>query len=85
MAAKLSEGLTQLGYTQTNKNYFDTIHVNIGDVNIDTIKVFAEDAKTNFNYIDDKNLSISLDEKDNVQNINDILHVFAKSCNHSDP
>ena len=85
LAAKLSEGLTQLGYTQTNKNYFDTIHVNIGDVNIDTLKVFAEDAKTNFNYIDDKNLSISLDEKDNVQNINDILNVFAKSCNHSDP
>ena len=85
LATKLSEGLTQLGYNQINKNYFDTIHINIGNVNIDTLKVFAEDAKTNFNYIDDKNVSISLDEKDNVQNINDILHVFAKSCNHSDP
>ena len=76
LATKLSEGLTQLGYNQINKNYFDTIHINIGNVNIDTLKVFAEDAKTNFNYIDDKNVSISLDEKDNVQNINDILHVF---------
>ena len=85
LATKLSEGLSQLGYTQINKNYFDTIHINIGEVNIDTLKVFAEDAKTNFNYIDDKNVSISLDEKDNVQNINDILNVFAKSCNHSDP
>ena len=85
LTTKLSEGLTQLGYTQINKNYFDTIHINIGNVNIDTLKVFAEDAKTNFNYIDDKNLSISLDEKDNLQNINDILNVFAKSCNHSDP
>ncbi|MBJ10611.1 MAG: glycine dehydrogenase (aminomethyl-transferring) [Flavobacteriales bacterium] len=85
LATKLSEGLSQLGYTQINKNYFDTIQINIGEVNIDTLKVFAEDAKTNFNYIDDKNVSISLDEKDNVQNINDILNVFAKSCNHSDP
>ena len=85
LATKLSEGLSQLGYNQINKNYFDTIQINIGNVNIDTLKVFAEDAKTNFNYIDDKNVSISLDEKDNVQNINDILHVFAKSCNHSDP
>ena len=85
LTTKLSEGLTQLGYTQINENYFDTIHINIGNVNIDTLKVFAEDAKTNFNYIDDKNVSISLDEKDNVQNINDILNVFAKSCNHSDP
>jgi hypothetical protein len=41
--------------------------------------------KMNFNYIDDKHLSISIDEKDSLKNINDILSVFAKSCNHSDP
>ena len=85
LACVLTEGLEQLGYKQLNKNYFDTILVNINDVSIDTIKVFAEDAKMNFNYIDDKHLSISIDEKDGLQNINDILTVFAKSCNHSDP
>ena len=85
LACVLTEGLEQLGYKQLNKNYFDTILVNINDVSIDTLQVFAEDAKMNFNYIDDKNLSISIDEKDGLQNINDILTVFAKSCNHSDP
>ena len=85
LACVLTEGLKQLGYKQLNKNYFDTILVNINDVSIDTLKVFAEDAKMNFNYIDDKHLSISIDEKDSLQNINDILTVFAKSCNHSDP
>ena len=85
LACVLTEGLEQLGYKQLNKNYFDTILVNINDVSIDTLKVFAEDAKMNFNYIDDKHLSISIDEKDGLQNINDILTVFAKSCNHSDP
>ena len=85
LACVLTEGLEQLGYKQLNKNYFDTILVNINDVSIDTLKVFAEDAKMNFNYIDDKYLSISIDEKDGLQNINDILKVFAKSCNHSDP
>ena len=85
LACVLTEGLKQLGYKQLNKNYFDTILVNINDVSIDTLKVFAEDAKMNFNYIDDKHLSISIDEKDGLQNINDILYVFAKSCNHSDP
>ena len=85
LACVLTEGLEQLGYKQLNKNYFDTILVNINDVSIDTLKVFAEDAKMNFNYIDDKHLSISIDEKDDLQNINDILTVFAKSCNHSDP
>ncbi len=85
LACVLTEGLEQLGYKQLNKNYFDTILVNINDVSIDTLKVFAEDAKMNFNYIDDKHLSISIDEKDGLRNINDILTVFAKSCNHSDP
>ena len=85
LACVLTEGLEQLGYKQLNKNYFDTILVNINDVAIDTLKVFAEDAKMNFNYIDDKHLSISIDEKDGLRNINDILTVFAKSCNHSDP
>ena len=85
LACVLTEGLEQLGYKQINKNYFDTILVNINDVSIDTLKVFAEDAKMNFNYIDDKHISISIDEKDGLQNINDILTVFAKSCNHSDP
>ena len=51
---------------------------------MDNINTYAEDAKINFNYIDDKNLSISIDEKDDLENINDILEVFAKSCNHSD-
>ncbi len=85
LACVLTEGLEQLGYKQLNKNYFDTVLVNINDVSIDTLKVFAEDAKMNFNYIDDKHLSISIDEKDGLRNINDILTVFAKSCNHSDP
>ena len=85
LACVLTEGLEQLGYKQLNKNYFDTILVNINDVSIDTLKVFAEDAKMNFNYIDDKHFSISIDEKDGLQSINDILTVFAKSCNHSDP
>ena len=52
---------------------------------MDTLKVFAEDAKINFHYIDEHTLSISIDEKDDIQNINDILQVFAKSCNHADP
>ena len=77
-ACVLTEGLEQLGYKQLNKNYFDTILVNINDVSIDTLKVFAEDAKMNFNYIDDKHLSISIDEKDDLQNINDILPFLQK-------
>ena len=51
---------------------------------MDTIRVFAEDAKMNFNYIDEKHLSISTDEKDNLQNIHDIISVFSKSVKTED-
>ena len=84
LTSKLSEGLTQLGYKQINKTYFDTILINVGNVSMENVNTYAEDAKINFNYIDEKTLSISLDEKDDISNINDILDVFAKSCNHSD-
>ena len=84
LTSKLSAGLTQLGYHQLNKTYFDTILINVGNVSMENINTYAEDAKINFNYIDEKTLSISIDEKDDLNNINDILEVFAKSCNHSD-
>ena len=84
LTSKLAEGLTQLGYHQINKTYFDTILINIGNVSMENINTYAEDAKMNFNYIDESTLSISIDEKDDLSNVNDILEVFAKSCNHSD-
>ena len=77
----LRDGLESLGFKQLNTNFFDTILINVGDVSMDTIRVFAEDAKMNFNYIDDKHLSISTDEKDNLKNIHDIISVFSKSVN----
>jgi len=84
LTATLAEGLTQLGYHQLNPIYFDTLHISVGNVSMENIKTYAEDAKINFNYINDDTLSISIDEKDDLDNINDILEVFAKSCNHSD-
>ena len=84
LTATLAEGLTQLGYHQLNPIYFDTLHISVGNVSMENIKTYAEVAKINFNYINDDTLSISIDEKDDLSNINDILEVFAKSCNHSD-
>jgi glycine dehydrogenase len=80
----LRNGLESLGFEQLNDNFFDTLLINVGDVSMDTIRVFAEDAKMNFNYIDEKHLSISTDEKDNLQNIHDIISVFSKSVKTED-
>ncbi len=84
LASLLSEGLKQLGYHQLNENFFDTLHIKVGNVSMENVKTYAESAKINFNYIDNQTLSISIDEKDEITNINDILEIFAKSCNHSD-
>ena len=84
LTATLAEGLTQLGYHQLNEIYFDTLKILVGNVSMENIKTYAEDAKMNFNYINSDILSISIDETDDLNNINDILEVFAKSCNHSD-
>jgi len=84
LTAALAEGLTQLGYHQLNAIYFDTLKIGIGNVSMENIKTYSEDAKINLNYIDDETLSISIDEKDDLDDINDILEIFAKSCNHSD-
>ena len=84
LASLLSEGLKQLGYHQLNENFFDTLQIKVGNVSMENVKTYAESAKINFNYIDNQTLSISIDEKDDITNINDILEIFAKSCNHSD-
>ena len=84
LAAILANGLSQLGFKQLNENYFDTLLIEVGEVSIDTLKVYSEDAKMNFNYVDEKHVSISIDEKDNLENIEAILEVFSKSCKHPD-
>ena len=47
----LSHGLKSIGFKQLNNYFFDTILVDIGDISMDTLKVFAHDSKMNFNFI----------------------------------
>tara|TARA_B110000263_G_scaffold215447_1_gene200437 strand:- start:445 stop:3324 length:2880 start_codon:yes stop_codon:yes gene_type:complete len=80
----LSEGLKQLGYHQINKNFFDTINIKLGNVNLENV-IFQSDAKkVNFNIIDSNSVSISIDEKDDIETIKDILQIFALSSGHKD-
>ena len=80
----LAEGLKQLGYHQKNKNFFDTIKIKLGNVNIENIIQHSDSKEVNFNIINDEYLSISIDEKDDIDTIKDILEVFALSSGHKD-
>ena len=77
----LSQSLTDIGFNQINTHFFDTILIDTEEVSVQNIKLYAQDAKINFNYISENLISISLDEKDDLINIADILDVFTKAKN----
>lgn len=75
LAQSLSNGLSKMGISQQNNSYFDTLHI----TGVDTIAVkkAAEAAGVNFFYTNDQ-IIISIDETTAVDDINQILHIFAQ-------
>ena len=71
----LDNALNKIGVKQFNKNYFDTLHLK-GPT--EKIKIIAEKNKINFNYIDDKHFSISINEATSHNDIQLIVDVIAK-------
>ena len=71
----LDNALNKIGIKQFNKNYFDTLLLK-GPT--EKIKIIAEKNKINFNYIDDKHFSISINEATSLNDIQLIVDVIAK-------
>ena len=70
----LSEALQNLSIKQCNSAFFDTVMVKVDDA--DKIRVTAEKAELNFNYIDNKTISISINEATSFKDIIAIVEVF---------
>ena len=81
LAVCLSDALTQLGYVQENKNYFDTLKINVGD-QLAAIHKDAIDNEMNFRY-DGKHIYIAIDETTQVADIQKIAEIFAKMIGKS--
>ncbi|WP_185871917.1 aminomethyl-transferring glycine dehydrogenase [Blattabacterium cuenoti] len=64
---------------QINNFYFDTIRIKTDY--IEKVKKIAERKKTNFRYIDEKHLTITLDESTCQKDINHILSIFYEAHN----
>lgn len=72
----LANALEELGLYQTNSAYFDTIQLKIeGKKVVD----FAKAKKINFHYPNDSTVSISINETTTLQDLNDIVVVFAQA------
>ncbi|MCO5237341.1 MAG: aminomethyl-transferring glycine dehydrogenase [Chitinophagaceae bacterium] len=81
LSKTLSDELNELGYTNLNRHYFDTLKIKVS--NISKIRPVAEAREVNFRYFDEQHIGISLDETTSQKDILDILYVFAEASGHS--
>jgi len=74
--------LIKLGYTIKNQDFFDTIQVELpANIMSCEIRAIALNYKINFNYTCENSVSISTDEVINIEDVNNILEIFAKANN----
>lgn len=81
----LSEGLSRLGYTQANSNFFDTLRIELGQVDKEEIRSRAIAKEINLRYISAHEVGISVNETTNMVAINELLEVFAEAKEASAP
>ncbi|QCK13546.1 aminomethyl-transferring glycine dehydrogenase [Mangrovivirga cuniculi] len=74
----LSRGLEKLGFETLNDQFFDTIKIPINDEEERiALKSIALGSELNFRYYDSLHVGISLDETTRLDDVNEILEVFA--------
>ena len=76
--AVLHHALTQLGIVVKNNTFFDTLNL---AVETENVREMALKYGVNFNYIDENNLSISLNETTEDDDVRQIVEIFKKSLN----
>ncbi len=76
LAQLLDQAVQQLGYTQLNKNYFDTVRFELGG-EVAGLKSEALNNEMNFHYVGSV-VGISIDESTTYEDILTIVKVFAK-------
>ncbi len=75
----LSNGLSELGLIQVNKNYFDTITFKFDKNFLEKVKSEALIKEINLNYFISDHISISLSEVTTLEDVKELLQVFAQA------
>ncbi|BAV05795.1 glycine dehydrogenase [Filimonas lacunae] len=76
LAQTLSVALAELGFTNVNTQYFDTLKI---EADAAVIRPIAEKHQTNFHYFADGTIGIALDETTTQTNVLDIVYIFAEA------
>ncbi|MFP2996215.1 aminomethyl-transferring glycine dehydrogenase [Spongiivirga sp. MCCC 1A20706] len=74
--AALTDALEKMGLYQTNKHYFDTIQIK---ANANKVREIAEKHEVNFFYPDVDTVSISINETTSIDDLNQIVSIFAEA------
>jgi glycine dehydrogenase len=78
LAVTLEAKLAELGYSQENTSYFDTLKIVLpGIIKAEDIRFEALKQQMNFAYTGEKTVQISLDETTGLGDLNAIIGVFA--------
>jgi len=77
LATKTYKGLKEIGINVGEHNFFDTVLIK--NISSSEIKSASENSGMNFYYIDDNNLTISFSESHTIEDVDQILSIFAKS------
>ena len=79
-AATIHEEIEGVGYKVLHKDYFDTLYVEAPEgVSCTDISAIATDSMINLRYVDDKTFCISIGERTNEQEVNELIEVLAKA------
>jgi glycine dehydrogenase len=86
LAKTLEKEVNRLGFKQLNKNYFDTLAIEMSSgIKADTLMELALKQHMNFRKIDDKTIGISLDETTSLEDVKTIAGVFAEAAGKDKP
>jgi glycine dehydrogenase len=77
-AFTLKEKLLSLGYKIDSNDFFDTLKITLpGELVSEELKSIADEKQINLFYIDNKNVSISIDETISINDVNNLVELFA--------
>ena len=78
IAVYLNTTLTQLGYIQHNKEFFDTLYFSLPEhVTQQKLRTIALSKEVNLRYFEDGKVGISIDEATNLKKINVLISIFS--------
>ncbi|QLE56549.1 aminomethyl-transferring glycine dehydrogenase [Nostoc sp. TCL26-01] len=77
LTVTLAAGLKRLGYKISSAHFFDTLRVELGETNLETILEGCQAKNINLRIFDHTAVGISLDETTTPQDLIDLWHIFA--------